>query len=132
MATTDTGASQEAHQYLIDALFSNKVVVRMMGTAVDYEDSYTELNDKEVGDSVTTDSTDWESSSDSTTRSTTVSNSTEIKFGATNVGTVVQLVLDPDDGTERYAVVDEVNEPNLTGEDYSFPAGEIEYTLGGT
>lgn len=127
---SNKGASKAAHQLLANDVFGNGVKVKMMGEEVGYDDGAGVLDDKQVGTAIDTGPSDWDISYNSTDRKVTVSNTSKVDFGESNVGTVVELVLDPEDGTGRYVVVDEPNDPQLTGETYSFPAGEIEYVLG--
>jgi hypothetical protein len=130
--SSDTGASKQSHSATIDRIFAtgSGVEVKLMGTEVSYGDGAGELDNKQIGPNASTADADWDVTYDANNRTVTVTNSVEVDFGSTNVGTVLQIVLDPEDGSEEYVVVDEPNDPQLTGEEYSYPAGEIEYVLG--
>jgi hypothetical protein len=128
--STETGASKQAHQFFVQEVFGNGVELKLMGEKVSYSDGAGVIDDKQVGTNLSTDASDWNISYDSTTREVTVTNAVEMNYGETNVGTVNQLVADPEDGSEHYVVIDESNNPQLTGEKYSFPPGDIEYVLG--
>jgi hypothetical protein len=130
--SSDTGASKQSHSATIDRIFAtgSGVEVKLMGTEVSYGDGAGELDNKQIGPNASTADADWDVTYDASNRTVTVTNSVKVDFGSTNVGTVLQIVLDPEDGSEEYVVVDEPNDPQLTGEEYSYPAGEIEYVLG--
>ena len=134
--SAETGASQNLHEELIDSVIGDGATVRLMNDPVAYSDGQTELDNKEVDagtyQPVSVAESDWSVSFDASDRTVTLENSTEVDFGETDSdwGTVVEVVIDADDNSDNYILSNELNDPELTGENYSFPAGEIVYTLG--
>ena len=132
--SSNTGGSETMHSNAIDLVIGDGADVRLMAESVDYGDGPTELDSKELSgtgySSVNVSEADWSVSTDAATRTSTLTNDNEVDFGESDSdwGTVVEVVIDGGNGD--YIVADEPNDPELTGEEYSFPAGEIEYTLG--
>ena len=131
-----TGFNQTAAESAIDNIIAGGADVRLMTSQLDYTDGDAELDTKEVS---ATDysvqniaEADWTVSFDSTTNTATLENANEIDYGTidNDWGTIVDVAIQ-DSGTDEFIIADETNEPTLTtGEDVSFPAGEITYTLG--
>lgn len=131
-----TGGSQDFHNGAIEQVTSGGATVRLMAETVDYADTQTELDNKELSgtgySAQTVAEADWNVSFDNATRTATLENADVVDFGetATDWGVVEEVVIDADDGSDIYLLADEPNKPDLTGEDYRFPIGEITYTLG--
>ena len=131
-----TGFNQTAAESAIDNIIVGGADVRLMNSQLDYTDGDTELGNKEVSAADYTVQSiaeaDWTVSFDSTTNTATLENANEIDYGTidNDWGTIVDVAIQ-DSGTDEFIIADETNEPTLTtGEDVSFPAGEITYTLG--
>ena len=131
-----SGFNQTAADSAIDNIIAGGADVRLMNSQLDYTDGDTELGNKEVSAADYTVQSiaeaDWTVSFDSTTNTATLENANEISYGQINNdwGTVVDVAIQ-DPTTDEFIIADETNQPDLTtGEDVSFPAGEITYTLG--
>jgi hypothetical protein len=133
---SDTGLNQTAATTAVNAIISGGADVRLMTTALAYDDVATDLDSKEVSAAdyspVNVAEADWGISYDVANGELTLTNSVVVDFGTTqnDYGTVVDVAIH-DPTTDEFIRADEVNDPNITtGEDVSFPAGEITYTLG--
>ena len=134
--SNSSGLNQTAAGNTIDLIISGGADVRLMTTALEYSDTATELDSKEVSatdySSVNVDEADWDVSFDGTNNEATLENGVEVSFGETenDWGTVVDVAIH-DPTTDEFIIADEVNDPQITtGELVRFPSGEITYTLG--
>lgn len=130
------GLNQTAAQSAINLIIAGGADVRLMTTAVNYDDTQTELDTKEVGASdyaaVNVAEADWTTTPDATAENTTLENGALIDYGQAqnDWGTVVDVVVH-DPATDEFIIADEPNDPNITlGEEVSIPAGSLTYTLG--
>jgi len=131
-----SGFNQTAAQSAIDNIIAGGADVRLMTSQLDYTDGDTELGNKEVDAADYTvkniAEVDWTVSFDSTTNTATVENANEISYGQINNdwGTILDIAIH-DPTTDEFIIADEPNQPDLTtGEDVSFAAGDLSYTLG--
>jgi len=131
-----TGFNQTAAQSAIDNIIAGGADIRLVTAELDYTDGDTEIGNKEVTAADYTVETiaeaDWSVTFDSTTNTATLENSVELSYGEINNdwGTIVDFAIQ-DPGTDEFIIADEPNNPELTaGEDVSFPANSITYTLG--
>ena len=131
-----SGFNQTAAQSAIDNIIAGGADVRLMTSQLDYNDGDTELGNKEVSAADYTVKSiaeaDWNVTFDSTTNTATLENANEISYGEINNdwGIIVDFAIQ-DGSTDEFIIADEPNQPDLTaGEDVSFPAGAITYTLG--
>ncbi|WP_157972354.1 hypothetical protein [Saliphagus sp. LR7] len=130
------GLNQTAAQSAIDVIIAGGADIRLMTTSVNYDDTQTELDTKEVGtadySAETVAQADWTTTADVPGENTTLENDVVIDFGQAenDWGTVVDVVIHDAD-TDEFIVADEPNDPEITiGEEVSIPAGAITYTLG--
>jgi hypothetical protein len=107
-----------------------------MTSQLDYTDGDTELGNKEVSAADYTVKSiaeaDWTVSFDSSTNTATLENANSISYGEiqNDWGVIVDIAIQ-DPGTDEFIIADEPDTPDLTtGEDVSFPAGDLTYTLG--
>jgi len=131
-----SGFNQTAAQSAINNIIAGGADVRLMTSQLDYGDGATELDTKEVDAADYTVKSiaeaDWNLSFDSTTNTATLENANEISYGQINNdwGTILDIAIH-DPTTDEFIIADEPNEPDLTtGEDVSFAAGDLSYTLG--
>jgi hypothetical protein len=131
-----SGFNQTAAQSAINNIINGGANVRLMTSQLDYNDGDTELGNKEVSAAdyavQNIAEADWDVSFDATTNTATLTNANEISYGTidNDWGTILDIAIQ-DSGTDEFIIADETNQPDLTtGEDVSFPAGEITYTLG--
>ena len=131
-----SGFNQTAAQSAIDNIIAGGADVRLMTSQLDYNDGDTELGNKEVSAADYTVKSiaeaDWTVSFDATTNTATLENANEISYGQieNDWGTILDIAIH-DPTTDEFIIADEPNEPDLTtGEDVSFAAGDITYTLG--
>jgi hypothetical protein len=131
-----SGFNQTAAQSAIDNIIAGGADVRLMTSQLDYTDGDAELDTKEVNAADYTVKSiaeaDWTVSFDSTTNTATLENANEISYGKINNdwGTILDVAIQ-DPTTDKFIIADEANQPDLTaGENVSFPAGDITFTLG--
>jgi len=131
-----SGFNQTAAQSAINNIIAGGADVRLMTSQVVYTDGDTELGNKEVSAADYTVQSiaeaNWIVSFDSTTNTATLENANEISYGTINNdwGIIVDIAIQ-DPTTDEFIIADEPNQPDLTsGEDVSFTAGGITYTLG--
>jgi len=131
-----SGFNQTAADSAINNIIAGGADVRLMTSQLDYGDGATELDTKEVDAADYTVKSiaeaDWSLSFDSTTNTATLENDNEISYGQINNdwGTILDIAIH-DPTTDEFIIADEPNQPDLTtGEDVSFAAGDLSYTLG--
>jgi len=61
---------------------------------------------------------------------TTLENNNELDFGSPDIGTVDNIVVQNNTDGDLWLLADEPNNPELTGEDVTIPAGTTMYELG--
>jgi len=133
---SDTGLNQTAATTAVNAIISGGADVRLLNTAVSYDDVAADIDTKEVSATdyspVNVPEADWNIAYDAANGELTLTNSAVVDFGevANDYGVVVDVVIQ-DPTTDEFIRADEVNDPEITtGELVRFPAGEITYTLG--
>ncbi|HMA77588.1 MAG TPA: hypothetical protein VKP88_00415 [Candidatus Paceibacterota bacterium] len=133
---SDTGLNQTAATTAVNAIISGGADVRLLNTAVSYDDVAADIDTKEVSATdyspVNVPEADWNIAYDAANGELTLTNSAVVDFGevANDYGVVVDVVIQ-DPTTDEFIRADEVNDPDITaGEQVRFPAGEITYTLG--
>jgi len=131
-----SGFNQTAAESAIDNIITGGADVRLMTSQLDYGDGDTELGNKEVSAADYTVKSiaeaDWTVSFDSSTNTATLENANSISYGEiqNDWGVIVDIAIQ-DPGTDEFIIADEPDTPDLTtGEDVSFPAGDLTYTLG--
>jgi hypothetical protein len=131
-----SGFNQTAADSAIDNIIAGGADVRLMTSQLGYNDTNTELGNKEVSAADYTVKSiaeaDWTVSFDATTNTATLENANSISYGTinNNWGEILDIAIQ-DPTTDEFIIADEPDTPNLTsGEDVSFPAGSITYTLG--
>lgn len=134
--SSESGLNETAAEYAIDGIVDPDADVRLFTTALNYDDTASDLDTKEVSaadyTSVNVPIADWSIAFDNTNNEATVENAVEVDFGETanDWGTVVDVAIHQS-GTDRFIIADEPNDPEITtGEQVSFPVGDITYTLG--
>lgn len=134
--SSESGLNETAAEYAIDGIVDPDADVRLFTTALNYDDTATDLDTKEVSEpdytSVNVPIADWSVAFDNTSNQATIENAVEVDFGETenDWGTVVDVAIHQS-GTDRFIIADEPNDPQITaGEQVSFPVGDITYTLG--
>ena len=133
---SDTGLNQTAATTAVNAIISGGADVRLLNTAVSYDDVAADIDTKEVSATdyspANVPEADWNIAYDAANGELTLTNSAVVDFGevANDYGVVVDVVIQ-DPTTDEFIRADEVNDPDITaGEQVRFPAGEITYTLG--
>ena len=133
---TRTGFNETAAADAINTIVSGGADVRLFTTELSYTDTQTELDDKEVTaadyEPVNVAEGDWTLTADATNEKTVLENGAVVDFGETenDWGVVVDVAIH-DPTTDSFIIADEVNDPDITtGEEVSFPIGDISYTLG--
>ena len=136
--SSDTGLNQTAAEAAINNIISGGADVRLLTTAVDYDDGDTELSAKEVSGSgyaaQSVAEADWTLTPDAVDGTLTLTNDNVIDFGQAgdDWGTVVDVVVHAPT-TDEFIRLDAPTDPNITtGAEVSIAAGAAEYTLGNT
>jgi hypothetical protein len=134
--STRPGLNETAANSAIDDIIAGGADVRLMTAEVNYTDTNTDLDSKEVSASdytkINVAEADWNVTVDAANYETTLGNANEVSFGEINNdwGVVVDAVIQ-DPSTDEFIISDEPNDPDLTsGETVRFPAGDLSYTLG--
>lgn len=134
--STRPGFNQTAANSAIDNIIAGGADVRLFTTELSYDDTETELDSKEVSaddySAVSVAEADWSVTPDATNNETVLENSSIVDFGESqnDWGVVVDAAIH-NPATDEFIIADEVNDPDITtGEQVSYPAGEISYTLG--
>ena len=134
--STETGLNQTAASAALDLIISGGADVRLMTEDLDYNDGSAELDSKEVSaddySAYNVAQADWNVTFDTTDNKATLENDIVVDFGETqnDWGIVVDIAIH-DPGTDEFIIADEPNNPEITtGEEVSFPVGDITYTLG--
>jgi hypothetical protein len=132
----ETGLNQTAAEAAVNEIIAGGADVRLMTTALDYQDVATDLDTKEVSAAdyspVSVAEADWAITPDAANGELTLDNAAVVDFGEAqnDYGVVVDVAIHAP-GTDKFIRADEVNDPDITaGEEIRFPAGEISYTLG--
>lgn len=130
-----TGLNQDGAAAAIQNIIGTSADVRLMGTAVDYDDGATELSTKEIdGDDYaaqTVAEADWTITPNVGGEDSELTNDNEIDFGTagSNWGNVVDVVIHGDG--DEFIIADEPSNPDVTmGAEVTIAAGAITYTLG--
>jgi hypothetical protein len=134
--STETGLNQTAASAALDLIISGGADVRLMNQDLAYNDGAAELDTKEVSaadySAYNVAQADWDVTFDTTDNKATLENGIVVDFGETqnDWGTVVDIAIH-DPSTDEFIIADEPNNPEITtGEEVSFPTGDITYTLG--
>lgn len=133
---TRTGFNDTAAADAISTIIAGGADVRLFTTALSYSDTQTGLDTKEVSAAdysvYSVAEADWTLTADATNEETVLENGIVVDFGQTqnDWGVVVDVAIH-DPTTDSFIIADEVNDPDITtGEEVSFPIGDITYTLG--
>lgn len=117
---------------MIQSLIAGGATVHLIGggDTMAYADGATELGTKSDA-SVSVAELDWTiNAATGFADVTTLVNDNELDFGAPNIGIVSEIVIQNNTNTGEWVVADEPNDPNLTGENVTLPAGTTMYELG--
>lgn len=132
MATDTTGFNETAASTAATNVISGGATVHLIGggDTVAYTDTATEIGNKSdasvavaEADFTITTPTDFSGS-------TTLENNNDLDFGTPDIGVVDDIVIQNDANGDLFVVGDEPNNPDLTGEQVTLPAGTILYELG--
>lgn len=134
--STRPGLNETAADSAIDNIIAGGADVRLFTTALDYDDTATELNNKEVSAAdygpVNVAEADWTVSPDTPNNETVLENANKVDFGEAqnDWGVIVDAAIH-DPSTDEFIIADEPNDPDITtGENVAFPAGDLSYTIG--
>jgi len=100
------------------------------GDTMNDTDGDTELQNKSDA-VITTSGTDWTQNEDNTAGTTTLTNTVDLDFGAVNIGTTKEAVLESAVTPGEFIISDVQNDPTVDGENFSVDAGDFTHTLGG-
>lgn len=135
--SSETGLNETASLATIEQIIEPDAVVRLLNDNPDYDDTATEISEKEVdGDGYTAQTVvrdDWDVSFDPTAGTATLSNVDRIMFGTVDDswGTIEAAVIQSDTDADKFIRVDEPENPDpVTGAAVSYAPDDLEYKLG--
>jgi hypothetical protein len=130
-----SGLSQAAAQAAVDEIIAGGADVRLFTSALAYDDTAANLDNKEVSatdyDPVSLAEADFSVTFDPATSTLTLENAVQVDYGTAqnDYGTIVEVAIHAPT-TDKFIRADEPNDPTVTaGEDVFFPANEITFTL---
>ena len=132
MSTSTTGFNETAAEEAITNVISGGATVHLLGggDTAEYTDGEAELDEKSDAE-VSVDEADFTiTTPESFDSVATLSNDNELDFGTPEIGTVDDVVIQNDENSDLFVVGDEPNNPDLTGEQVTLPAGTTLYELG--
>lgn len=132
MSTDTTGFNETAAEEAITNVISGGATVHLIGggDTVAYTDTATEISNKS-DDSVSVAEADFTiTTPDDFSGSATLENDNDLDFGTPAIGVVEDIVIQNDSDGDLFIVGDEPNDPDLTGEQVTLPAGTTLYEFG--
>ena len=130
--TDTTGFGENAAEAAIQNVISGGATVHLLGggdTAA-YGDSGADIDTKSDASQAVAEA-DWTINTPADFSGVaTLENDNEIDFGEQDIGTVDDIVIQNDADGDVWVLADEPDNPDLTGEDVSIPAGTTIYSLG--
>jgi hypothetical protein len=132
MSTSTLGYNDSAAQAAVNTVFSGGATVHLLGggSTLNYTDTSTELNNKSDATASLAEGDVSISTPSSFSGVSEASTSTQLDFGSPNIGTVDQIVIQNDANPDQMLLIDEPNDPDLTGENVTLPSGSTLYQFG--
>jgi len=132
MSTSTTGFNETAAIEAITNVISGGATVHLYGGGDTgaYNDTATEVTNKSDAQVSVAEADFTINTPADFTGSATLSNDNELDFGTPSIGTVDDIVIQNDTNGDLFIVGDEPNNPDLTGEQVTLPAGTTLYELG--
>lgn len=132
MSTSTTGYNDTAAEDAVRNVISGGATVHLLGDGdtAEYTDGETEINDKSDAQ-VSVDEADFTITTPTNfSGATTLENDNDLEYGALSIGTVDDIVIQNDANPDQFIRGDEPNDPELTGEEVTLPAGTVLYEFG--
>ena len=129
---SDTGFNETAAEEAITNVISGGATVHLLGDGdtAEYTDTETEIADKSDAE-VSVEEEDFTiTTPESFDGVATLSNDNDLEYGSQSIGVVDDLVIQNDADPDLFIRGDEPNNPDLTGEDVTLPAGTTLYEFG--
>ena len=129
---SDTGFNDTAAEEAITNVISGGATVHLLGggDTAEYTDGETEIDDKSDAQVSVAEADFTITTPSSFDAVATLSNDNDLEYGALSIGTVDDIVIQNDDNPDQFIRGDEPNDPELTGEEVTLPAGTVLYEFG--
>jgi hypothetical protein len=127
MANNDSGLNEKAATAAINNIISGGADIHLLTQQGSYTDTSTEINNKSAV-SVSVAEADFSVvSATDFTGTTKLELSSDVEFGSQNIGEVLDIAIVSGD---NIIIGNEINTPDLSGEEYIIRSGEVLYELG--
>ena len=127
MANNDSGLNETAATAAINNIISGGADIHLLTQQGSYTDTSTEINNKSAA-SVSVAEADFSVvSATDFTGTTKLELSSDVEFGSQNIGEVLDVAIVSGD---NIIIGNEINTPDLSGEEYIIRSGEVLYELG--
>lgn len=132
MSTNSTGQGSNASQHTLDELIAGGVTLHPVDTAMDYGDGATEISNKSILSTNIAEADLTAAAASGFDGSSTITNDSDIVIDVSGeTATAVEVVLQNQSNTDRWALADETNDPDLSQIDtYRIDANTTLYSLG--
>ena len=129
---SDTGFNETAAEEAITNVISGGATVHLLGDGdtAEYTDTETELGEKSDAEVSVAEADFTITTPESFDGVATLSNDNDLEYGSQSIGVVDDLVIQNDANPDLFIRGDEPNNPDLTGEDVTLPAGTTLYEFG--
>jgi hypothetical protein len=132
MSTSTTGYNDAAAIAAAEQIVSGGATVHLFGNGdtLNYTDGATEVSNKSDASVSLAQADTNVSAASGFAGVTTLENTVQLNFGSQSIGVVDQIVIQNDTNTDQLLLIDEPNDPDLTGEDVTLPANSTLYEFG--
>lgn len=130
--TNATGAGDNMAQHLLGEIIAGGVTVHLLGggDTMAYGDGATEVSNKSDASVNVAEADLTINAAADFSGAATITVDIELDFGAQSIGIVDEIVIQNQTNTSMWVLANEPNDPNLTGEDTTIPAGTTLYEFG--
>jgi len=132
MSTSTTGAGDNMAQHLLGEIIAGGITIHLLGggDTMSYTDGSTEVSNKSDASADVAEADVTINAAGGFGGTATLTNDNQVSFGSQSIGTVDEIVIQNQNNTDRWVVLDETNDPNLTGEDVNISANTTLYEFG--
>jgi hypothetical protein len=132
MSTSTTGYNESAAIQAITEVISGGATVHLYGggTTASYTDTGTEVSNKSDASVAVAEADFTITTPADFSGVTTLENDNDLSYGALSIGVVDDIVIQNDANPDLFIRGDEPNNPELTGEEVTLPAGTVLYEFG--
>jgi len=127
-----TGYNESSAEAAVSNVISGGATVHLYGggDTADYTDTGTEVSNKSDASVQVAEDDFTITTPDDFSGATTLENDNDLSYGALSIGTVDDIVIQNDANPDQFIRGDEPNDPELTGEEVTLPAGTVLYEFG--